>query len=188
MFTPIWNRFDVYNFFFFGAKTEIHKNNISFLGDFGECSIHGTMIIYILCVLHFLFISQNLHYKHNMKIKRAYHLWHRLLNGIKNGFILKFSIVCYFFFSKARHKQFLNLHKFWYTIHHYQCVNIHFKIYDKLLSVFILLWQLAKNNVIWYMHLDFRSCGLVAFLLRKIIAYHFQITIKINTQTFKVIE
>ena len=72
-------------------------------GDFEECLILSTMIIYSPCGMHFEFIYQNLHYKHKMKIKRAYHLRYRLSSGIKNDFILKFShnLKCVF---KARPK------------------------------------------------------------------------------------
>ena len=48
--------------------------------------------IYYMCIV-FLIYTQNLHYKYKVKIKEAHHSGQRLLNGIKNDVILKFSLI-----------------------------------------------------------------------------------------------
>ena len=45
-----------------------------------------------ICLLHPLIYTPNLHYKHRVGMKRAHHMGYTLLNGIKNDFILKFSL------------------------------------------------------------------------------------------------
>ena len=58
--------------------------------NFEKCLSSGKLIIYALCVLHFLFMLQISHYKHRLKIKRPHHLIYKLLNGTKNDIISLF--------------------------------------------------------------------------------------------------
>ena len=95
--------FSIHSFYYWQNLRSNFFSSIQIGGFWGMPIFCQNDNVYLMCVLHFYFIIQNLHYKHKTKTKKTHHLWYRLLSDTKNDIILQFShlfinnCVLYFF-------------------------------------------------------------------------------------------